>query len=280
VSRSQAAQDPSTSGAPPFSVVDKGVPVFVQIADQLLRAIEMGELAVGARLPSEANLSKQFGVSRVSVREALSSLQFAGYLESRRGAGTLVRSRVAYGAGKLQKSGLTHPTDIVDLFEARLAVEPKAVGMAALDPVPSALRQLETLLEGMQLAVGRPQLHAHTDIGIHLALARACKNPFLAQVSTELLLATEGPLWRSIRDRTWETGELPLEWLGHHESIVKAVTEGESRKAKLAVQTHLLSVLDNVVRFTPVSPEDRRRVGLLHQRYGPNIGESSELPPA
>ncbi len=253
--------------SPTFSIVDKGTPVFAQIADQLIRAINAGELPIGARLPSEAALSDQFKVSRASVREALSSLQFAGYLESSRGSGTLVRSTVAQGTGQLRGMGLRRPGDIVNLLEARLAIEPETIRQAAVDPVPVALRKLGELLEGMQLAVGRPEFHAHTDIGVHLALVRTCKNPFLARTSEHLLARADGRLWRSVRDRAWEDGQLPRDWLGHHEAIVRAVTEHDADRAGVGMQAHLLSVLQNVALSAPLSAKDRQRVEELTTRY-------------
>lgn len=256
---------------PSFVAVSESVPIFVQIAAQLIKAIEKGELSLGARLPSEKILSDQFGVSRASVREALSSLQFAGYIESRRGSGSIVTSTIARGTGKLWTSGLTRPANIVDLLEARLCVEPEAIRQGAMNPDPSALAKLKMLLEGMELSLDHPELNARTDIGIHLVLVKTCHNPFLSQVAEQLLTYSEGRLWRSIRDQAWDQGKLPRTWLGHHETIARAVTEHNPDLAELGMKMHLLSVLENVAESKSLTAADQDRAAEIHNRFAEDI---------
>ncbi len=253
--------------APIFAAVSDSTPIFVQIAGQLIKAIEAGELPLGSRLPSEILLSKQFGVSRASVREALSSLQFSGYIESRRGSGSIVRSVHSRGTDILWEDRLTVPANIVDLLDARLLIEPETIRQAALNPHPPALARLKKLLEGMELSIDYPELNARTDIGIHLVLVKTCHNPFLAQVSEQLLMHSEGRLWRIIRDRAWDEGTLPRTWLGHHEMIARAVTVHDPDLAEAGMREHLLSVLQNVIVSTSLSDEERRRACDIHGRY-------------
>ncbi|MDR7465382.1 MAG: GntR family transcriptional regulator, partial [Armatimonadota bacterium] len=64
------------------------------VAEQILQAIMSGQYRVGDRLPPERVLAEEMGVSRPSVREALSALQIVGVVASRVGDGTYVRSAV------------------------------------------------------------------------------------------------------------------------------------------------------------------------------------------
>src|SRR3954447_10532798 len=57
----------------------------------LLRQVRSGRLRPGERIPTEAELGKLFGVSRITVTRAVRDLQAAGVVERRRGAGTFVR---------------------------------------------------------------------------------------------------------------------------------------------------------------------------------------------
>jgi GntR family transcriptional regulator len=78
------------------------IPRYIQIADDLLDQIESGELAPGDRLPPERALSESSGVSRMTLRAALHTLEQKGLLERRQGAGTFVaRSKIERQAGKL-----------------------------------------------------------------------------------------------------------------------------------------------------------------------------------
>jgi GntR family transcriptional regulator len=66
------------------------VPAYAQIEDQLAARIESGELRVGERLPAERELAESLGVSRMTVRQALSSLAQRGLVERGVGRGTFV----------------------------------------------------------------------------------------------------------------------------------------------------------------------------------------------
>jgi len=68
----------------------KGTPLYVQTAEEVERWIEDNGLRAGARLPSEASLAEQLGVSRSTIREALRDLELRGRIDRRHGLGTTV----------------------------------------------------------------------------------------------------------------------------------------------------------------------------------------------
>src|ERR1044071_6125081 len=69
---------------------------FEETVERLMQSIRLGVVAPGERLPSERDLATRLGVSRVTVREAIRSLQENDYVESRRGryGGTFVRNEI------------------------------------------------------------------------------------------------------------------------------------------------------------------------------------------
>ena len=74
-------------------------PRYAELADQLIQAIGDGAFAIGAAMPSELDLSAQYGVSRATVRSALALLQERGLISRRKRAGIRVEAstpRVAY----------------------------------------------------------------------------------------------------------------------------------------------------------------------------------------
>lgn len=70
-------------------------PIYQAIADDLRNRIVSGQLAIGDQIPSESELCQTYEVSRMTVRQAVGSLQASGYLMTRRGKGTYVVSAKA-----------------------------------------------------------------------------------------------------------------------------------------------------------------------------------------
>src|SRR4030042_4632456 len=101
------------------------------IADQILRLIHSGRYKVGTKLPSERIITEQMGVSRPSLREAISALQIVGILETRPGDGTYVCAHVA--TDERMRQALTVLQECDSPFEnmqARKALEIGAVRLA------------------------------------------------------------------------------------------------------------------------------------------------------
>ena len=73
-------------------------PKYRQVYSALRREIQSGRLLRGDRLPSEAELVRRFGASRITVSRAVRDLQAAGLVERRAGAGTFVKTTQAAGA--------------------------------------------------------------------------------------------------------------------------------------------------------------------------------------
>ena len=98
-------------------------PKYQQVYSALRRDIQSGRLAKGDRLPSEADLVRLFGASRITVGRAVRDLQAAGLVERRAGAGTFVKVPQASG-------GLSFGLLIPDLGETEI-FEPICQGMMA-----------------------------------------------------------------------------------------------------------------------------------------------------
>jgi GntR family transcriptional regulator len=69
------------------------LPAWAQVAQHFKRAIDQGTVASGQQLPSETNLALEFGVSRITIRQALGHLSSEGYVDRRQGIGTFVAPR-------------------------------------------------------------------------------------------------------------------------------------------------------------------------------------------
>lgn len=101
------------------------VPAHVQIEEQLAERIASRELAAGERLPPERELAKGLGVSRMTVRQALASLNARGLVERGVGRGTFVAhrkldhdlTRVAGLSERLERQGLEPGANVRDVSQ-------------------------------------------------------------------------------------------------------------------------------------------------------------------
>jgi GntR family transcriptional regulator, arabinose operon transcriptional repressor len=105
-------------------LADSAAPKYQQVYRALQREIHSGRWRRGDRLPSEAELVRRFGASRITVGRAVRDLQQAGLVERRAGSGTYVKGPQAVSAG------LSFGLLIPDLGETEI-FEPICQGMMA-----------------------------------------------------------------------------------------------------------------------------------------------------
>lgn len=204
----------------------------------LTEEIVSGQRQPGDRLPTEAQLGEQYGVSRTVVREAMSRLQAAGLVESVRGKGSFVLARPADSLadpGRAPRS----PDEVRELWELRLALEVAAAGWAARRRSSTDVDRLRRALEAFAGAAARPTEALEADRAFHRALASASGNSRFA-----VALDTLGPAMIMMpRDRLQATDVRgPARHalvVGEHAAILAAVADGDADLAAAAVRVHL-----------------------------------------
>lgn len=246
--------------------VDPAPPLAVRVAQAVVAEIRAGAFPIGSVLPSEAQLARRFEVSRPSIREALSALQFAGYLVSRRGFGSIViADRAVPGVARDTRAARTW-AEVADLLEARLMLEPAVMAMAAADPDPAALDAAHDLVQGMNVAVSQPGLPDDTDHRVHAALAEICRNRVLSGQVHELLERASGPLWREGQGAAWNGGGALQVWCADHETVIRAIALGDATTAATASRRHLLSAVQNILAVDHLPPSIRKRLQSMAAR--------------
>lgn len=107
----------------PIEPVERN-PLYKQVLDRIRALVDAGSITPGDRLPPERDLAAQLGISRTSLRQALSALEALGVLEIRHGAGVYVRDT--------EPDQMTHSLAVVlveqnrrlpEVMEARMALE-------------------------------------------------------------------------------------------------------------------------------------------------------------
>ncbi|WP_421952660.1 FadR/GntR family transcriptional regulator [Pelagibacterium sp.] len=213
--------------------------LVVQVASILRRAIQSGQYKPGEKLPSEARLTEEHGVSRTVVREAIAALRSDGLVEPRRGAGVFILEPVATPGLPFQNVDHARISSIIELLELRAAVEVEAAGLAAVRRSPI---QEEIILErhravGACIENGEPTSVA--DFALHEAIAQATNNPRFVEF---VALMGQNAIPRAALSDT--TGEVSQSYLGQihdeHARIVGAISNGDAEEARQAMRTHLL----------------------------------------
>lgn len=210
------------------------------IADQLRSLIAAGEFAVGTRLPAERDLSKQLGVSRPSVREALIALEVEGVIEVRTGSGIYVRNKAP--AAKPRSGKLTLPASAVwgplELMRARELVESEVAAQAARNAKRADIATMRDALAQMHTAASAGQNPRAGDEAFHLAVAQASGNAVLHDTVRQYWNAQQNPLFTRMSDyfdnpRSWKAA-----W-AEHTLLLDAISSHDVQAARLAMQQHL-----------------------------------------
>jgi GntR family transcriptional repressor for pyruvate dehydrogenase complex len=154
--------------------------VYHHIVAHLERAIYDGRLECGDKLPSERELGRRFGASRVAVREALRALEYRGLLEVRQGSlgGHFVRavdaSVVARDFQTLLRLGRLTAGQ---LTEARLIIEPEVARLAAGRARDLDVKELRAALDERFAVVAGGRNPRELDLDFHRRLAATSGNP-------------------------------------------------------------------------------------------------------
>src|SRR3712207_1521885 len=166
------------------SVFDKVQPptTFEETVERLGTAIRLGLLPPGTRLPPERELAEQLGISRSTLRQALTTLVQSGHLISLRGrsGGTFVSEEPPISSGRKKLRA-----DWRDVLDHRVAIECGAALLASERGNEKALGLLDELIEQMDEP---PEFDAYrrADVRFHIGLAEASGTPRLVALMTEV----------------------------------------------------------------------------------------------
>ena len=207
---------------------------------QIERAIRSGDFGPGERLPSERELVETFGVSRVSIREAIRSLEALGLVRVYQGRGAFVSDRRSGLGEPLARWLDLHRHEVLELLAVRGALDEYAAGSAVENGNPAALEKVRAAHEAFAAAAeaGEPtgELVA-LDTDFHTAIAEAGGNRLLYDLLTDLhsYLAESRYLALAPAERPRRSAE-------EHGAIVDALLAGDAERARKATAAHIASV--------------------------------------
>lgn len=222
-----------------------------QLNAVLSRQIISGERAAGSRLPTEAQLAQEFGVSRTVVREAIARLRSEGLVITRQGLGGFVAESLQALPFRLAMNSGDTRRDVRELFELRLGLETEAAALAAERGMPHQVTEIGRALDSMVEEMRKGGDGVEEDLQFHRAIALATNNAtyqsFLAFL--ERHLRQQIMMTRRNTARAGRIAEIEAE----HRLIYDAIARHDIDGARDAARHHLRSGIERLVTFG-VSP--------------------------
>lgn len=230
-----------------------------EVRQQIDAAIRNGDFAPGDRLPSERELVETFGVSRVSVREAIGSLEAVGLVTVHQGRGAFVTDRRS-GLGEPMARWLDiHRDEVLELLGVRGALDAYAGELAVEhhEPVKTAAIAAASRAFADAVATEEPtETLVPLDIDFHMAIAEASGNRLLYDLLSDLhsYLAESRYLALVPPGR-------PAQSASEHALIVEAIEGRDAPLARLATNRHIASVREVVAADLDRDRKQRKRRG-------------------
>jgi GntR family transcriptional repressor for pyruvate dehydrogenase complex len=222
-----------------------------EVALQAIRKLIAEEgFGPGDVLPSQRDLALQLGVSRASLREALSSLSALGVVSVQPGKGVFVQATE-------ELPGLSWPFAAqaapVDIFQLRYALEGFAAGLAAVTLTTDELDVLEDNVEAMrkQLKAGDFEAAARLDFDFHQRILLASGNQAMVSI-----LSASAQVFLESQKLPFIRPERAMETWQEHRKILRALARRASGAAQKAMQEHVrnAALRTGIAFVTPVAP--------------------------
>ncbi len=196
-----------------------------QVRERIEGHIRAGDWQLGARIPAETELARQFEVSHNTLREALQGLIHAGMLSARPGDGTYVTATDRLHAAfdhHLEQS------ELAKILQARLAIEKSIAGIAAQNCSEDDIKRLEAALQACKNREGEG---IDADMAFHCMIADCTRNPILSEIY-RVIAAYLCRHWTPVlHQRQYEPQAIAL-----HDELLDALREHNPAAAEKVVE--------------------------------------------
>ena len=237
--------------SPPFK---KPGGLAIQLVNVLTEQIRSGRLNAGDKLPTEAAIMKDFGVSRTVVREAISRLQASGWVDTRHGIGTFVLPKSDHPSFRISPEHMGTLREVIALLEFRISVDTEAAALAALRRRPENLQELRAALQAFNHAIEEDRDAVAADHQFHQEIARATQNHHFVDLMHSL---GAGVIPRARISSILTTDPERQNYLRRvnqeHESIFNAIAEQDVEAARAAMRIHLANSRERLRKSDPDS---------------------------
>jgi GntR family transcriptional repressor for pyruvate dehydrogenase complex len=228
-----------------------------RLASDVVSRIAREEIAPGERLPTEAEIATQYGVSRTVVREAISRLRADGVVTARPGAGTFVTPAGWSSSFRIDPAAQQSEFPLAHVLELRMAFEVEAARLAAERRDENDLTEMRQALAIMAADKDGAEEGVAADVRFHRSIAMATRNPLYGDFFDFI----NPHLRREIRQARSNTARLSQSkaeglWLqaqSEHVSILAAIEAQNAARAAAAARLHIRNTLRRLQRKDPAA---------------------------
>lgn len=215
-----------------------------QIKTILKQGILDGHFKPGDKFPPEVEIAKQYGVSKVSTREALREMESEGLIQKKRGV---------FGGSFVAEPGSEKMVDVVsnsflfggvtvkDLAEFRQILEPGLAKLAAERRTDADLAAMEACIQDIEASIENGTPNQTKAIGFHRLIADACHNLFISSLMEALVNVFQQVL---AKEPDFETANKDIEY---NRLFYKYIKERNGKKAHEIMVRHF-DTLEEIIK--------------------------------
>jgi DNA-binding FadR family transcriptional regulator len=207
--------------------------------------IRNGTLPSDGRLPTERALTETLGVGRRAVRSALESLLADGLIWRKQGKGTFAGQ--APEKTQALAAEIVGETNLTEIMEARLCIEPTLAAMATRHALPAEIEQMRNLARRTTEARD-PESIELWDGALHRLIARTANNKPLLTAFSMIDEIRSNERWRGIRSKARSLETLKVSDVEHH-AVINQIEAGNAEGAEAAMRSHLTTLACNLKRI-------------------------------
>jgi DNA-binding FadR family transcriptional regulator len=240
----EAVAEPA-GAAPTLLIPPRSAPhsLASELARQLAEQIRGERFKAGDRLPTEAELMRQGGVSRTVVREAVAALRAEGLVVTRQGVGAFVAEALPMTPSNgftIDAETVASLRQVLKVMELRIGIEVEAAGLAAARRDAVQLQAIVNAQKAFRAEIAGGASAPAADFALHRAIFAATGNEyfgsfldFLGQIiiPRQSVRFAQGP--------SEQQADYLQRVAREHDRVVEAIADGDAEASREAMRTHL-----------------------------------------
>ncbi|MBS0450199.1 MAG: FadR family transcriptional regulator [Proteobacteria bacterium] len=219
----------------------------VTLKQNILENLRARHWRAGHRLPTERELSEQYGLSRSTVRRVLAELKGKGLITQTVGSGTYVSEEVGVALAQIASNASPLATSPAELMSARMVLEPAIIAMVVGNATAADFERMDECCEKGEDATTIEDFELW-DGKLHEVIADAAHNAFIAMVFQRMNEVRAQSEWGMLKRRT-ATPERRKTYEREHRALVAALRDRDGARAAELCLDHLTHVRQNLLGY-------------------------------